>query len=225
VENVLLSFLFQLRIGYVVRDKTRFPRSIALIGMRNIRGYTARKRPDTESMGTSSPFDVIKKALTLLNFTSDEVKGFYTQHTEATCQVFSEEALERAFYLSERLPWLVNALARQVVEKILLYDYITGLTAEHLDTAADNLMKSRNTHIDSLLARLHEPKVKRIIEPMLALSEDSALMPKAGEDGGVLDDDLQYCLGLGLVKIEQGLRPANPICARAIERYKNSNIP
>jgi hypothetical protein len=180
--------------------------------------------PVSESMGTASPFNIITEALTLPNFTLDEVKVLYAQHTEATGQVFMDEALERAWYWSEGQPWLVNALARQVVENVLARDYGPTINSDHIDKAADNLMKRRDTHIDSLLARLHEPRVKRFIEPMLALSEDSALRLKVGEDVDILEDDLQYCLDLGLIKDDDGLRPANPIYASVIVRCLNSNI-
>jgi hypothetical protein len=223
-KQALLSFLTQLRDGYTVRHFTPFPRSIALIGMRNIRDYKARIRPATDSLGTASPFNIITESLTLSNFTQDEIKNLYAQHTEATGQVFLDEAFERAWYWSEGQPWLVNAMACEVIEEILASDYEPVIIPDLIDKAADNLMKRRDTHIDSLLARLHEPRVKRFIEPMLALYEDSALMLKAGEDGGVLEDDLQYCLDLGLIKDDHGLRPANPIYASVIVRYLNSNI-
>jgi hypothetical protein len=206
-DLVLLSFLSQIRDGYVDRAEISFPSSIALIGMRNIRDYKARVRPDSESLGSSSPFNIIAEALTLANFTEYEVKTLYAQHTEATGQVFDEEAVQRAWYWSEGQPWLVNALARQVVEKILANEYSQTITAQHIDEAADNLMKRRDTHIDSLLARLHEPRVKRFIEPMLAISDDDSNEGNAAES---YDDDLRYCLDLGLIKetYTKRIRPA-----------------
>jgi hypothetical protein len=224
MDQVLLSFLSQLRVGYVERNETPFPRTIALIGMRNIRDYKAKIRPNSESLGSASPFNIITEALTLSNFTKDEIQTLYAQHTEATGQEFLNEALERAWYWSEGQPWLVNALARQVVEKILARNFSQAITAENIDQAADNLMKIRDTHIDSLMARLHESRVKKFIEPMLALSEDSALSLKFGDNLDVLDDDLQYCLDLGLIKDDDGLRPSNPIYASVIVRSLNNNI-
>jgi hypothetical protein len=222
-DLVLLSFLSQLRNGYVTRAKIPFPRSIALIGMRNIRDYRVRVRPDSESLGSASPFNIIAEALTLSNFTQDEVKTLYTQHTEATGQVFEDEAVKRAWYWSEGQPWLVNALARQVVEKILSRDYVAVITAQYIDEAADNLMKRRDTHIDSLLARLSEPRVKRFIEPMLAISDDDSNGGKTAES---YHEDLRYCLDLGLIKETdtEGLRPANPIYACVISRYLNEAV-
>jgi hypothetical protein len=192
-DEILISFLSQLRDGYEKRGKkqTPFARSIALIGMRNIRDYKNRIRPDRKTMGSASPFNVIKKALTMANFTKDEIKILYGQHTEATSQVFEEEAIERAWYWSEGQPWLSNALAYEAVVEILLNNYSQPVTGQHIDQAADNLMNRRDTHIDSLLDRLSELRVSSVIESVIA-----------GENlrYGLVDDDVQYCLDLGLVK-------------------------
>jgi hypothetical protein len=220
-EEPLLFFLSQLRTGYVERKKTSpFPRSIALIGMRNIRDYKINIRPDSESLGSSSPFNIIAKALTLANFTQDQVRDLYSQHTQETSQVFAEAAVQRAWYWSEGQPWLVNALANQVIENILNFDYSPAITADDIDTAADNLLRRRDTHIDYLLSRLHEPRVQKIIKPMLACSDESVLDFDI-KNNLEIDDGLRYCLDLGLIKQDPILRPSNPIYARAISRYLN----
>jgi hypothetical protein len=83
-------------------------------------------------------------------------------------------------------------------------------------------MRRRDTHIDSLLARLGEPRVRRFLEPMLALSEKSALAPDTDDAGRAsVDDDLQYCLELGLFKMNEigDLRPSNPIYGSVMARF------
>ena len=67
--TVLISFLRQLRDGYVNRDSVPFPVSIALVGMLDVRDYKAQIRPDGESLGQISPFNVITEDLMLRNFT------------------------------------------------------------------------------------------------------------------------------------------------------------
>ncbi|MDR3199225.1 MAG: ATP-binding protein, partial [Planctomycetaceae bacterium] len=79
-EGTLISFLRQLRNGYNDRNITPFVHSIALVGMRNIRDYKARIRPDSESLGSTSPFNIVTESLTLKNFTQDEVIYLYRQH-------------------------------------------------------------------------------------------------------------------------------------------------
>ncbi|MDR0743696.1 MAG: AAA-like domain-containing protein, partial [Tannerella sp.] len=80
-EGTLISFLRQLRNGYNDRSITPFVHSVALVGMRNIRDYKARIRPDSETMGSASPFNIVTKSLTLQNFTKEEIVQLYKQHT------------------------------------------------------------------------------------------------------------------------------------------------
>ncbi|MDR1519424.1 MAG: ATP-binding protein, partial [Planctomycetota bacterium] len=184
----LITFLRQLRDGYVNRDAAPFPWSIALVGMRDIRDFKARIRPDGETPGSASPFNIVTKALTLGNFTAKQIAALYRQHTDATGQIFEPEAIERAWHWTEGQPWLVNALARQAVEDDLGGDHSLPVTGEHIDGAADALMKRRDTHIDSLLERLKEPRVQRVIEPML-YGGDAVADP--------LSDDSKFCLDIG----------------------------
>ena len=58
-----------LRDGYVNRAHIPFPVSIALVGMLDVRDYKAQIRPDGESLGQISPFNVITEDLMLRNFT------------------------------------------------------------------------------------------------------------------------------------------------------------
>jgi hypothetical protein len=171
-------------------------------------------------LGSSSPFNIIESVLTLSDFTLDEVKSLYGQHTEATGQLFEAGAIERAWYWSEGQPWLVNALAKEATGKILANDFGRTVTAGHFDEAADNLMRRQETHIDSLMARLMEPRVRRVLEPMLAAADYGLGSGERRE----YDNDLRYCLELGLVKRGENFRPANPIYARVITRTLNSSV-
>ncbi|MDR2456257.1 MAG: hypothetical protein LBE49_06670 [Deltaproteobacteria bacterium] len=188
IGNGLISFLGQIRDSYLSSDREKaflktfpktFPRSVALVGMRNIKDYRTQARAEqaraeqasaeqasaeqaraeTKSKGPASPFNIIKKALILPNFTSDEIKALYNQHTEASGQVFEPSAIERAWYWSEGQPWLVNALAFEAVTEILKNQYSEPVTGPIIDLAAGALIKRRDTHIDYLLERLREPRV------------------------------------------------------------------
>lgn len=78
----------------------------------------------------------------------------------------------------------------------------------------ENLIQRRDTHIDSLLERLKEARVQKIMEPFI-LGEDIAF--------DNLDDDFQYVLDLGLLKmVERRLLIANPIYAEVIIRTLNA---
>lgn len=207
----LLSLLRQLRSGYISRADTPFPASVALVGMRNIRDYRAQIRPDSESLGTASPFNIVAEYLTLGMFTEEQVAALYAQHTEETGQPFDRAAIERAYYWTGGQPWLVNAIARECVERICNRDFSRTITAEMVDEAAHTIILRRDVHIDSLLARLNEPRVQRIIQPVIigeAFSENK------------LDNDLAYVLDMGLLKIEAKgkLMPANRMYAEVFLR-------
>jgi hypothetical protein len=207
-EDALISVLHQLRDGYTQRPKN-FPHSLALIGMRDVREYRARLRPERESMGSASPFNIKTESLILGNFSSEEVKALYHQHTEETRQIWTDEAVARAYYLTGGQPWLVNALARQIIERDVT-DRTISITTAHVDAAKEALILRRDTHLDSLAERLHEPRVRRIIEPVLT-----------GSFGGadVYNDDILYVADLGLTtRPSAPIRIANPIYAEVIPR-------
>jgi hypothetical protein len=72
-EGTLITFLRQLRNGYNDRSTIPFVHSLALVGMRNIRDFKARIRPDSESLGSTSPFNIVTETFTLQNFTKEEI--------------------------------------------------------------------------------------------------------------------------------------------------------
>jgi hypothetical protein len=199
--------LRQLRDGFPDRPGA-FPASVVLCGLRDVRDYKVTSG-ERGHLGTSSPFNIKVESLTLRNFTRDEVAELYAQHTSDTGQVFLPEAVDRAFYWTQGQPWLVNALARQMVEH-LVPDRSQPLTAAHVDAAKEILLRRQDTHLDSLAERLREPRVRRILEPILA---GLAL-------GDVPEDDLRFIQDLGLVRMAQtgGLEVANPLYREIIPR-------
>ena len=209
--QVLISFLRQLRDGYVNRDMVPFPASIALVGMLDVRDYKAQIRPDGESLGQISPFNVISDDLLLRNFTADEVRDLYAQHTEATGQSFAPDVIEKVMEWSGGQPWLVNAIARECVEKIHGFRYGETITAEDVETAKETIIRRRDTHVDSLMERLREPRVRRIVEPIIFGGAAGA---------SVNDEDYRFVQDLGLLREERGtLVPANRMYAEIIGRY------
>lgn len=205
--NTLVSVLRQLRDGHKNRPE-HFPHSLALIGMRNVRDYKLAAGGADRSH-SSSPFNIISDALTLRNFSHEEVAELYGQHTAETGQVFTPEAIARAYELTNGQPWLVNALARQIVEQ-LAPDRAVAITVEHVNEAKDILIRRQDTHLDSLGERLQEPRVRRVIEPIMV----------GGPFAVMADDDRRYVLDLGLVREPPGkpLEVANPIYREIIPR-------
>ncbi|HEY8375027.1 MAG TPA: AAA-like domain-containing protein, partial [Nannocystis sp.] len=112
----LISILRQLRDGYPNRPDN-FPWSLALVGLRDVRDY--KFDPAANTSHSASPFNIKDASLTLRNFTADEVRELYAQHTADTGQVFTPEASRRAYELTGGHPWLVNALAKEAVEELV----------------------------------------------------------------------------------------------------------
>ncbi|MDA0836421.1 MAG: AAA-like domain-containing protein [Planctomycetota bacterium] len=212
-DDTLISFLRQLRSGYLDRDALPFAHSLALVGVHNIRDYKAHYRDDRETLQTASPFNIVTEALTLRSFTRNEVSELCTQHTLDTGQDFTDEIVNSIFQNAGGQPWLVNAIAREVVEKILEKDFQAKIEIGHISQAVQNLILRRDTHIDSLLEKLKEERVRRVVEPVLT-GEEETFDP--------MDDDVMYVLDLGLLRRDNGsLVPANPIYAEVIARTLN----
>ena len=212
-NGTLISFLRQLRDGYVNRDDIPFCHSIVLVGMRNIRDYKSNIREERSTLGSASPFNIVKATKTLRNFTLDEVAQLYTQHTQGTGQPFSKVVVQKAYQESQGQPWLVNAIACEIVEQILECDVSKEILPEHVEQAVQTIIQRRDTHIDSLMERLKETRVQRIVEPVI-------LGDSKGYD--LLDDDYQYVLDLGLLcKVDHKIVPSNPIYSEVIIRALN----
>jgi len=214
-NGTLISFLRQLRDGYVNRAAgIPFVHSIVLVGMRNIRDYKGKIREKRETLGSASPFNIVKASKTLRNFTQDEIAKLYAQHTQESGQLFPLEVVQQVYHYTQGQPWLVNAIACEIVEQILEFDVSRKILPASVEQAVQTLNQRRDTHIDSLMERLKEARVQRIIEPVII-----------GESKGysVLDDDHQYVLDLGLLRHAEGhLIPANPIYGEVIIRTLSS---
>lgn len=206
-DNTLISVLRQIRSGYPNRPK-HFPWSLALIGLRDVRDYKVASG-SSGRLGTSSPFNIKAESLTMRNFNRDEVADLYGQHSAETGQVFAPAAVDQAFYWTQGQPWLINALARQLTE-VLVQDRARPIMPAHVDEAKEILIRRQDTHLDSLAERLREPRLRAILEPMLA----------GDYPGDIPDDDLRFAVDIGLLRQSKtgGLEVANPIYREIIVR-------
>lgn len=206
-DEALVSVLRQLRDGFSDRPNN-FLQSAGLIGLRDVRDYKVAAA-GSERLNTASPFNIKVRSFTLRNFNAAEVAELYAQHTAETGQAFTDDAVELAFDLTQGQPWLVNALAKEVVEEQLT-DVTLTIKSEHVHIAKETLIRRKDTHLDSLAEKLREDRVRRVIEPMLA----------GTELGNVPNDDIQFLLDLGLCVIspEGGMTIANPIYREILPR-------
>ncbi len=216
-DELLLSILRQLRAGYTARPAP-FPCSVALVGLKDVRDYKIQVRPDKSSLGSASPFNIKSDSLTLRNFTADEVTELLEQHTDETGQRFESNTGTEIFHQTQGQPWLVNALAAQLTTRYdaLVKDQTQAVTVADVFKAREILIERRDTHLDSLVDKLSDPRVRRVIEPMLTgeLSVDPTY-----------DDDFTYTRDLGLAVVRDGLRQiANPIYQEIIPRVLTHQI-
>jgi len=212
-NGTLITFLRQLRNGFASRARIPFVSSIALVGMRNIRDYKAHIRPESETLGSASPFNIVSKTMTISNFTCEEVAELYSQHTEATRQVFERDAVEFIFEQTQGQPWLVNAIAREAVQEICKSDCSIAITKDMAKQAIHNIVLARGTHFDSLMERLKEERVRKVIQPLI-LGDNLAV--------DRFSDDYLYTRDLGLIRDSNGkTEPANSIYAELVVRTLN----
>lgn len=213
--NSLISVLRQLRDGYTARPAP-FPTSVVLCGMRDVRDYKAASGGNPMTLGTTSPFNVAVESLRISDFTRDQVAELYGQHTTETGQEFKPEATARAFDYTQGQPWLVNAIAREITREMRV-EPPEPITVSHVDQAKERLILARATHLDSLAARLREPRVQRVIEPLIA----GADLPKVD---ATYDDDVSYAQDLGLIAAGNDVRVANPIYQEVIVRLLTAGM-
>ncbi|MCP5107869.1 MAG: AAA family ATPase [bacterium] len=213
-DDVLISVLRQFRDGYQSRPG-HFPSSVVLVGLRDVREYKAEIREGQKPMGTASPFNIKSDSILLKNFTKKEVYSLLEQHTAETGQEFPEEVKAEIFTLTDGQPWLTNALARQIVSKILEDDFTRPITTDILFQAKQQLIIRRDTHLDSLVDKLKEDRVKRIVQAII--NGDNIAFD-------ILDDDIAYVRDLGIVGQSSPLKFANPIYAEIVPRIMASTI-
>ena len=209
IGDSLLSVLRQLRAGYDRRPE-RFPQSVILCGVRDVRDYRIRSGSSNAIITGGSAFNIKARSLRLGDFSRDEVLALLAQHTEETGQVFTPAALETLWTQTQGQPWLVNALA----DETCFYgegakDRSRAITDLDILDAREQLIQRRETHLDQLTDKLQEERVRRVVEPLLSGTEPT---------DAISIDDVKYVRDLGLLRQEDPLAIANPIYREVIPR-------
>ena len=209
IGDSLLAVLRQLRAGYPDRPR-RFPQSVVLCGVRDVRDYRIRSSADNAVIAGGSAFNIRAESLRLGDFSREQVESLLGQHTAETGQGFTEEARAAVWELTEGQPWLVNALAYEACFRNKAgRDRGREVTSEAIQDAREELILRRETHLDQLTDKLQEERVRRVIEPLLSGADGA---------GSIATDDLEYVRDLGLVARDRPVRIANPIYREVIPR-------
>ena len=196
----LLSTLQQLRAGYPMRPGA-FPQCVVLCGLRDVRNYRIRS--------TGSPFNIVAESLRMADFTQEETLTLLDQHTGETGQAFTDDAKEAIWAQTLGQPWLVNALAYETCfERKAGRDRSRAVAADDVAQAREALIVRRVTHLDYLVDRLREERVRRVVEPMLSGADEHVFSYR----------DVEYVRDLGLIARDKPVRIANPIYAEVVPR-------
>ena len=168
VGDTLLSVLRQLRSGYDQRPAA-FPYSIILCGVRDVRDCRIHSTAEDRMVLGGSVFNVKAKSLRLGDFSEQEVRALLAQHTAASGQTFTEEAMRLILTRTAGQPWLVNALCREACfEDQVGRDRSRPITADAILAAQERLILRRDTHIDDLAHKLRLPDLSQNQVTLLA---------------------------------------------------------
>jgi len=208
VGDTLISLLRQLRAGYNVRPGS-FPQSIILCGVRDVRDYRIHQS-NGEIITGGSAFNIKTKSLRMGNFSQEETKALWLQHTEETGQEFDEGIFPELWEDTYGQPWLVNALGQEIIWELRVNrDRNRKITLSDYREAREELIQSRATHLDQLTDKLQERRVFNVISEMLASEEDAIHAPAA---------DVEYVADLGLIRMRPSIRISNRIYQEVIPR-------
>jgi hypothetical protein len=109
-------------------------------------------------------------------------------------------------------PWLVNALGHEMTwEDRTARDRRQPITLMQYQAARERLIQSRAVHLDQLADKLKEPRVRRVIAPILT---------SEGSSETLHPDDVEYVHDLGLISRKTGgaIDIANRIYREVIPR-------
>ena len=207
--DALISFLRQLRSGFAEREIGKFPVSIALVGMRDLKDYITTSKGGVP-VNPGSPFNIKEDSATISNFNRENTEHLFAQRTEETGQKITNEALDYVWDQSRGQPWIVNSLFKRATMRILDDNDFSTITLEHIKEAREQMVIARETHLDALAYRMENPKIRKIMESLMIGKTDPLLSES---------DDFRLCLDLGLVTREKGTPSvANPIYREILAR-------
>ena len=207
--EMVISFLRQLRSGFPERELGKFPISIALVGMRDLKDYITASKGGVP-VNPGSPFNIKADSATIGNFNRENVEHLFTQRTEETGQKITDEALDYVWDQSRGQPWIVNSLFMRATMRVLYENDYSTVTLEHVKEAREQMIVGRETHLDALAYRMENPKIRKIMESLMIGKTDPLLSES---------EDFRLCLDLGLVTRERGTPSvANPIYREILAR-------
>jgi len=213
--EAMISFLRQLRDGFASRGTGKFPVSIALVGMRDLRDYITASKGGVEP-NPGSPFNIKEDSAVLTNFHKEDVAKLFAQRTAENGQQITQEALDYVYEQSQGQPWIVNSLFKRATMRRMDEQSTETVELKHIEQARRDMITARETHLDALAVRLKEPRIHGVVQPIITGGTGANLDPN--------HQDVLLAMDLGLVKwdIDRGFTIANPIYEEIITHTLNS---
>jgi hypothetical protein len=116
-----------------------------------VRDYRLFSSVEKTVITGGSAFNIKSKSLRLGDFDRAQVENLLGQHTIATGQLFTPEAIDTIWQLTQGQPWLVNALAYQACfEDKRNRERSRTIDVEQISDAKEALILRRDTHLDQL---------------------------------------------------------------------------
>ena len=206
----LIHFLRQLRTGFAQRGVGKFPVSVALVGMKDLKDYITVAK-DGVVPNPGSPFNIKENTAVLSNFSQTDIERLFAQRAEEIGQTISRDALDYVHEQSRGQPWIVNSLFKRATMRVLDEASTETVTLAHVREAREQMVLARETHLDALAYRLENPTIRKLMGSLMVGASDPLLAEGEG---------FRLCLDLGLVTKEKGgPSVANPIYREVLARH------
>lgn len=189
----LESVFRQLETGFS-RRPGHFPWSIGLAGQFDVRSNDSSEADTSKATLSIGPFERFWSTRLLPAFTIDEIRALYAEHFGRDENHFTSDALTFVHEASAGHPFFVQAFGIELAERRSDSDTITKPI---VFSAYQRLVERAVTPIDALSSYLTEPRVRRVIEPLLLGSAEIA---------SAADSDLQFVRDMGLVTCNNPVR-------------------
>lgn len=190
----LESVLRQIEAGFS-RRPGHFPWSIGLLSRFDLRTTPSHAPDASDSPISTGPFERSWSSRLVPPFTENEVRALYAEHFDRADQSVSSEAIAFVHEASAGHPFLVQALGREIAA--IAPSPPTVVAKSHAMDAYRHLVERGVTPIDALPARLTDPRVRRVIEPLLLGSAAIASVDAS---------DLRFVRDIGLVAEDDPVR-------------------
>ncbi|MDR3111016.1 MAG: PD-(D/E)XK nuclease domain-containing protein [Planctomycetaceae bacterium] len=207
--ETMISFLRQLRSGFSDRGVGKFPVSIALVGMHDLKDWLISVK-NGKMVNPGSPFNIKERSVTISNFVKEDIGDLFAQRTEETSQQIEPAALDYVWEQSKGQPWIVNNLFKRATMEILDEEDYQTVTLAHIQQAREQMIPDRETHLEALSFRLKDPNIRYVMETLITGNIDMDLANS---------DAFRQCLDLGLVANKDGeVSIVNPIYREVLAR-------